>query len=157
VVRAMIAVIDDARGDGPGWSCRFAGEISHWCREGAAKDSVRNQDPDAGEDDETRRCRSQLYCALCGHAITSEAEKIEMNGDHRHTFFNPAGIVYELGCFHRAPGCLIGEEISADFTWFAGYVWSLALCGSCLAHLGWCFSSDSTSFFGLIGKNLRRG
>jgi hypothetical protein len=141
-------------------SCRsgiLAGELPFRCRHKFSGDSGRHPDLDFAEDEDAPSLHPPLQCVFCSFAITSETERIEVNGAHRHTFFNPAGIVFELRCFLRAPGCLVGGEWTADFTWFAGHVWSVALCGSCRAHLGWCFSFDDTSFFGLIGKNLRSG
>ena len=41
----------------------------------------------------------------------------------------PIIICYGLFCFARAPGCSLAGEASAEFSWFAGYVWRIALCG----------------------------
>lgn len=137
-------------------SCRpdvFSGQQDLWCRDEFQRDCGRGSDPDLTESEDAGG-RALLQCAFCSHAITSEAECIAINGEHRHTFFNPAGIVYELRCFQRASGCTVSDEMTADFSWFAGYVWSLAFCSNCRSHLGWYFSSSDPSFFGLIGKNL---
>lgn len=95
-----------------------------------------------------------LYCRLCGHQITSSRFAIEVNGGHTHTFFNPAGIVYEIRCFQAAQGCAPHGPPSSEFTWFAGHTWQLALCSVCAAHLGWFFSSAESGFYGLISRNL---
>lgn len=75
-----------------------------------------------------------------------------MSGTHAHTFTNPAGIVFRIGCFADAPGAAsFGGENSA-FSWFPGFVWRIALCASCGEHLGWRFREERSSahFFGLI-------
>lgn len=95
-----------------------------------------------------------LLCRKCGHVITSPDHQIQVNGGHLHTFFNPAGVIYEIGCFSNAPGCLQYGPSSSEFTWFAGFTWRLSLCGLCTAQLGWFFSSSDTIFYGLILKNL---
>lgn len=95
-----------------------------------------------------------IYCKVCGRAVTSRQQKIAIHGSHAHTFFNPAGIVFELGCFSAAPGCYSAGEPSSEFTWFAGYVWSFALCRRCNSHLGWFFEKGESSFLGLILANL---
>lgn len=95
-----------------------------------------------------------IYCKVCGRAVTGRDQKIAVNGSHTHTFFNPAGIVYELGCFTTAPGCHSAGEATSEFTWFAGYVWRFALCRQCNSHLGWFFETAESSFFGLILTNL---
>lgn len=95
-----------------------------------------------------------LLCRYCGHTITAAADAIEVNDGHHHTFFNPAGVIYEIGCFSKAEGCSQYGPFSTEFTWFAGYSWRLALCSSCGVHMGWYFSSGELGFYGLITKNL---
>ncbi|MGW8194412.1 MAG: cereblon family protein [Desulforhopalus sp.] len=108
--------------------------------------------------DEKTKTRSgpieAIFCRACGMTVTSRDQKISVQGSHSHTFFNPAGIVFELGCFRQAPGCFVAGEPSSEFTWFAGHLWSFALCKSCRSHLGWFFDSGSASFYGLILTNL---
>lgn len=120
--------------------------------EGAGRTVIDAEDQDEEEHEEHR----VLLCRACSHTITSEKRSIEMNGSHRHTFFNPAGIVFELGCFSEASGVAMFGETSSDFSWFAGYVWRVAVCARCGNHLGWQFSGART-FYGLILKNLAQG
>lgn len=97
----------------------------------------------------------EILCAACGHRITAERDRIEAGGGHEHRFFNPHGILFHIGCFRRAAGCLTTGEASLHFTWFAGYAWRLALCRGCLRHLGWRFDNASgDSFFGLVLNRL---
>jgi hypothetical protein len=107
------------------------------------------------EDEESPEKHPILVCRACGHTITSEDQRINVAGAHLHTFFNPAGIVFELGCFSTAPGCCVLGEASAEFSWFAGYLWSVVLCGRCGTHLGWQFQSAERTFYGLIYKKIR--
>ncbi len=95
-----------------------------------------------------------IVCRQCGHPVTESRSRVDVNGFDTHTFFNPAGIVFEIGCFNSAPGCWVHGPASREFSWFAGYSWRLALCNSCTTHLGWFFSSKDTTFFGLILKKL---
>lgn len=113
---------------------------------------------DKREDDQDEEISGPLeaiYCKTCGQAVTSKDHKIVVQSSHTHTFFNPAGIVFELGCFSIVPGCYSAGEATSDFSWFAGYTWRFALCGGCNSHLGWFFDSDGYSFFGLILAGLR--
>jgi uncharacterized C2H2 Zn-finger protein len=92
-----------------------------------------------------------LLCARCFHVITHPSLRIIVNGAHEHTFANPHGIVFEIGCFRSAIGCGYYGPPSHEFSWFAGFMWQVAVCGSCLAHVGWLFSSPGAdSFIGLI-------
>ena len=95
-----------------------------------------------------------LRCKQCEAGITKRGDQTTRAGKHQHTFFNPAGIVYEIGCFQRATGCLIEGEKSREFSWFADYSWQISFCRSCTTHLGWFFSSGDDTFFGLILNRL---
>ena len=96
-----------------------------------------------------------ILCRQCHQAITKPAERIAMQGSHRHTFANPHGIVFEIGCFRSVKGCGYAGVASDDFSWFAGYSWRVCFCTMCLTHLGWMFSlKGSHIFHGLILDRL---
>jgi len=96
-----------------------------------------------------------LVCALCRHPITSERQRIEVNGSHQHHCVNPAGLLFHIGCFGDAPGCAAWGEPTTEFTWFPGFAWCYALCRSCRAHLGWRFGGTADDvFFGLVLNRL---
>ena len=106
-----------------------------------------------------QRPRRLIVCAACGHEVTDESARIEMAGRHQHTCVNPAGYVYRIGCFRVAPGCVGTGSWSGEYSWFAGYVWQVACCGSCSIHLGWAFEPEQVDqgderFFGLIADRL---
>lgn len=98
-----------------------------------------------------------LRCRACNKEITSDSLRIKIAGSHQHTFFNPVGIVYELGCFAKAPGCRALGDASGEFSWFAGYLWRIVVCSRCETHLGWRFESTAMDFYGLILPALRDG
>lgn len=96
-----------------------------------------------------------ILCRQCLNMITSPDEGIWMNGSYRHTFANPVGVVYEIGCFNSAPGCRAVGPVTDEFTWFSGYLWRVAICAKCLTHLGWHFiTSAGHGFHGLILDRL---
>ena len=97
--------------------------------------------------------KQMLRCLVCRSIVTEQAQAIRIDGRHEHAFFNPAGIAYELRCFRQAPGALAQGTPTAEFSWFAGHRWQIALCAVCQSHLGWLFTGPS-SFFGLIGNRL---
>ncbi len=105
-------------------------------------------------DDSEGKNRSRLYCATCDHPITSIEQRIEVNGVHEHTFANPGGHVFNIGCFRGAPGTISMPGDSSSFTWFAGYAWAASGCSLCGVHLGWRFRSTDDVFFGLILASL---
>ena len=97
-----------------------------------------------------------IRCAFCLAKVTRVSEQIEVWGHHRHTFANPSGIIFEIGCFRLAPGCLYFGAPSTEFTWFKDHSWQIAGCKACQSHLGWLFrhTSGSRQFHGLILNRL---
>lgn len=100
------------------------------------------------EPEPTRGCR--LVCAKCGQGITTEASRIAVAGRHEHTFANPHGYVYRIGCFAPAVGLTLAGPISGEFSWFVGYSWQIEQCAVCSTHLGWLFRTSDRVFHGLI-------
>jgi hypothetical protein len=96
-----------------------------------------------------------LCCRFCGLKITSPSTQTSPNGRHRHTFANPHGYVFDVRCFASAPGAVPVGVFSAEFTWFAGHRWKVALCRRCQVHLGWVFQGSADRFYALIGDRLR--
>ena len=98
-----------------------------------------------------------ILCRACRNEVTSIDTKISVNSSHIHTFSNPEGIVYEIGCFSLARGCINVGNPTIAFTWFPGFSWNFALCAQCLVHLGWKYQSPGEAFFGLILENIVEG
>jgi hypothetical protein len=98
--------------------------------------------------------RDALLCKACGRVITHGRDRIVVQGTHRHTFANPQGQVFEIGCFQRATGCAYRGALTDEFTWFAGYQWKVAVCAGCLMHVGWLFVAAASQFNGLILNRL---
>lgn len=96
----------------------------------------------------------RLYCAACLHSITTQDERISVNGAHEHTFTNPLGIVYHVGCFQQAMGCGSAGGATSEHSWFPGYQWKVALCLNCQVHLGWLFVASTDRFHALIVQRL---
>ena len=96
-----------------------------------------------------------ILCAQCRQVITHPSQRVHISGAHRHTFFNPHGILYEIGCYGRVQGCGHAGPPTSDFSWFKGYTWRVAVCTGCLTHLGWLFEgADGANFHGLIFDRL---
>jgi len=103
-------------------------------------------------DDEDKR----LYCAHCGRPITDQNQRIPVQGGHEHTFTNPHGLVFRIGCFAAAPGCAQTGMLTEEWTWFRGYLWQVALCRGCGNHLGWRYRDyGGEGFYGLILPRLK--
>lgn len=80
---------------------------------------------------------------------------MEFEGEHVHTFTNPDGLVFRIGCFHKAYGAEPEGAPTLDWTWFPGYAWQAEHCSSCATHLGWKYRKSATDVFhGLILDQL---
>ena len=111
----------------------------------APAEAVREED----SDERLIRCRECLF------PIAREEDRTAMSGAFQHTFANPAGIVFTIGCFRTAEGCAQVGPASDEFTWFGGFAWRVGVCRGCLAHLGWFFAAPSgAAFWGLILDHL---
>lgn len=106
----------------------------------------------SAEDEKEER---QILCRNCKAPITGFNNIIEIEGRHEHTFSNPHGIVFTIGCFSDAEGCINEGIPTTEFTWFSGYSWRFSLCCRCFLHLGWHYQSrHGEIFYGLILSNL---
>jgi hypothetical protein len=95
-----------------------------------------------------------IICAFCNNHITDPSCQIIVNDSFYHTFANPHGCVFEIGCFSDAKGCMASSMASMEFSWFLGFSWKIGVCNNCSTHLGWIFSSKSDRFYGLIFEKL---
>jgi hypothetical protein len=101
-----------------------------------------------------RGAQRAIVCARCGAQLTDASQRIAVLGQHQHTFFNPAGVVFHIACFASVPGCRGLGPFSDQFTWFPGHRWQIALCAGCGEHLGWHFEGGAT-FTSLIEARIR--
>ncbi len=110
-----------------------------------------DNDPKQKEEEEPAK---EVLCRFCRYRISEPKYVIPVNGSTKHIFANPHGLVFEIICVKEAPGCSISAGSSTEFTWFPGHRWHVALCRSCMNHIGWFFVSDTHAFYGLILDRL---
>lgn len=118
-----------------------------------AQREERREESAFGEEEEQG---GEFFCRVCRRFVTAEAEVLTVMGSVRHTFFNPAGLAFTIGCFRRAPGALPEGEATLEHTWFQEWGWQVALCAGCGQHLGWRYQRGEDAFFGLILDRLAR-
>jgi len=107
------------------------------------------------EEDDEKKEEKPILCRNCRKKITTADCRVEINGNHRHIFNNPEGIIFEIGCFSSADGCVNRGIPTSEFTWFAGFSWRFSLCSGCNLHLGWQYQSGKGKiFYGLILNHL---
>ena len=96
-----------------------------------------------------------IVCRQCRQRLTRPSERTDINGSHTHTFANPSGMVFEIGCFRLVSGLQFIGPPSYEFPWFAGHSWQIVICSVCQTHLGWYFRGQGAyQFFGLILDRL---
>ncbi len=99
---------------------------------------------------------STIICQNCETSITANQYKINRDRRHKHTFNNPLGEHYTIGCFSYAQNTLSIGKPTEEWTWFTGYTWTICVCANCDSHLGWYFDkSQEQSFFGFILDQLK--
>lgn len=107
------------------------------------------------DEQQAQRDDQRLLCAACGQVVTRREHRIARGGAHQHTFTNPHGLVFNIGCFSEASGCMQTGEATYEWTWFDGFKWRVALCAHCHAHLGWGYRSNAgEGFYGLILERI---
>ncbi len=130
--------------------------IDHLVRSPSEKDAIKllkSLMPNEGEKEP--KSAQYIYCRNCYKIITSPNERVEIYGAHQHTFANPHGLVFEIGCFSTAEGCGYTGPPTTEFSWFKGFSWRIAICSKCLTHVGWLFTSTGAeNFNGLIVDRL---
>lgn len=89
-------------------------------------------------------------CRVCGAILAGDDHAIEVDGASRHRFANRAGLVFAVGCYGHAPGCVASGPATDEDTWFAGHTWQRAFCRRCAGHAGWLFRGKARVFFALI-------
>ena len=95
-----------------------------------------------------------LACARCQEPVTSAAEWLEVGGAREHTFMNPHGFAFRIGCFAAARALEGAGGWSDEWSWFPPCLWQVQHCARCGEHLGWAFRSADRRFFGLVLDRL---
>lgn len=118
-----------------------------------AKDAPSTPAHDREQRDDVERA---VRCARCGHALTTEKERLDLYGRHAHTFMNPSGVVFDVRLYRDVPGSSVQGMPDSDTSWFPGTAWIYAHCAECKGHVGWRYVdlNDGKTFFGLIADSI---
>ena len=96
----------------------------------------------------------KILCSQCQHLITADFERIAVAENTHHIVSNSHGYLFHITCYREALGCSVSGTATLEHTWFSGYSWHYASCGSCCTHLGWYYQASDSGFFGLITTRL---
>eukprot|EP00931_Biecheleriopsis_adriatica_P096453 TRINITY_DN70106_c0_g1_i1.p1 TRINITY_DN70106_c0_g1~~TRINITY_DN70106_c0_g1_i1.p1 ORF type:complete len:181 (-),score=30.59 TRINITY_DN70106_c0_g1_i1:25-510(-) len=94
-----------------------------------------------------------LLCAACGTDIADmscyDGCKVQANPS--------GGMPMYIGRFSHTDGVEAAGEASLEDSFFPGCSWTLGICKSCGAHLGWYYeSSKDAHFWGLLMNRLEK-
>ncbi|MBF0279347.1 MAG: hypothetical protein HQM13_16240 [SAR324 cluster bacterium] len=102
--------------------------------------------------------RNRLVCKICKTLISQQSYLIAVDGKTPYyTFYNPSHYRFDIMTLSNCYSVLDVSPFSFDYTWFAGYAWSVLCCSSCYEHLGWRFRNQEKNpplFFALIQNKL---
>ncbi len=85
-----------------------------------AFDILNEKDVDSLLEESTLARPPLLRCSGCGHGITDPHYRVARGGRHDHHLENPLGIMFHIGCFSGAPGCVPVGDIIDQHSWFPG-------------------------------------
>ncbi|XP_030034498.1 protein cereblon isoform X2 [Manduca sexta] len=92
--------------------------------------------------------KSVLCCSSCMGEIARREHIFAMSSEGVHSnYTNLGGYMHDIVTVSRAVNTELNGSPSAEYSWFPGYTWTIALCQSCMAHVGWRFDA--------LKRNLR--
>ncbi len=153
----MICSAGISPGGNPAETTSSPGTVAGNCLDFNGKPATGSRLANLAQDQRAQARGRAIRCASCAHRITSTDAATRRAGAHRHTFANPAGLVFVILLFGSAPGATpLGRE-HTEFTWFPDHTWQVLLCGSCHRHLGWRFRGPHGLFAGLVDDRIVMG
>lgn len=120
--------------------------------------------PGATADDARSReaAPEKLHCRRCGAEICDEDAVFSVTeGGAVQVFPNPGGWLRRIVTVRWARNLDAVSAPTLEFTWFAGYAWTIVACAGCGAHLGWRYEATANQalgrFYGLLVAELSKG
>ncbi|XP_074573756.1 uncharacterized protein LOC141830172 isoform X2 [Curcuma longa] len=96
-----------------------------------------------------------IRCKRCQTLIAKRSDMLVMSSDGPlNAYVNPHGYIHETITVYNASGLAISGPPVKEHSWFPGYAWSIANCGSCFSNIGWQFTATKKnllpkSFWGI--------
>ncbi len=102
-----------------------------------------------------------LVCRHCRIPITTEDAVFSVTeGGAVQVFPNPSGWLRKIFTVRTAENLVAASAPTTDFTWFAGYAWTIVVCAGCGSHLGWQYDDVAAQtlarFYGLLVAEIER-
>ena len=94
-------------------------------------------------------CDLSLTCRRCGVAVAKMSDIVVVSDGGAHgSYVNPGGVVHDMVTVGRnvaSQTLRCHGDPSAEHSWFPGYRWTIATCGTCGVHVGWRFTPEEPS------------
>lgn len=95
---------------------------------------------------ESASCDLLLTCARCGVGLAKMSDIVLVSdAGATGSFVNPGGAVHDMITVSGAsagPKLRLHGTPSSEHSWFPGYQWTIASCGTCGTHMGWRFTPE---------------
>ncbi|WIA10213.1 hypothetical protein OEZ85_010415 [Tetradesmus obliquus] len=99
----------------------------------------------------------QLRCSGCGALLATTADVLGMTSEGiSGTFVNSHGYVHEMVAFKHVHRVQLEGQPETAHSWFPGYAWTIAYCGTCGQHLGWRFTAVEPGLSPRLFWGIRR-
>ncbi|KAL0879144.1 hypothetical protein ABMA27_002939 [Loxostege sticticalis] len=86
--------------------------------------------------------KSVLCCSSCMTEIARREHIFAMSSEGVHSnYTNLGGYMHDIVTVSRAGQITLDGAPSAEYSWFPGYTWTIALCATCTHHVGWRFDA----------------
>ncbi|XP_057721985.1 uncharacterized protein LOC130936032 [Arachis stenosperma] len=96
-----------------------------------------------------------VRCKICQALIAKRSDMLVMSSEGPlGAYVNSNGFVHEIMTLSKSKGlALMGPPVT-EYSWFPGYAWTIANCGTCEIHMGWLFTATNRklkprSFWGI--------
>ncbi|XP_026740508.1 protein cereblon-like [Trichoplusia ni] len=99
--------------------------------------------------------QTALCCTSCQTEIARREHIFAMSSEGVHSnYTNLGGYMHDILTVRQTSNVQLSGAPSAEYSWFPGYTWTVLLCNTCMAHIGWRFQAEKRSlrpqrFFGL--------
>jgi len=105
------------------------------------------------------RDKDVYLCVACDLEIADRDAVFDPGAGPLQLHVNPHGYLHEIVTLSAARNLAYRGEETAEFTWFQGYAWRIAVCSRCSEHLGWRFTAVAADgspamFYGLLRKAI---
>lgn len=97
----------------------------------------------------------RVRCKNCQTVIGKRSDMLVMSSEGPlGAYVNPQGYVHEIITLYEANSLLLRGGPVKEYSWFPGYAWTIADCGTCESQMGWLFTATNKklkprSFWGI--------